>query len=83
MLTSYELRKIRRKSLAKMPPREFLPTAQRTVRDLPLRQFVHSRSKNGGLVSTCLKCSSVVGANTDELSLLASEREHVCCERVF
>jgi hypothetical protein len=81
MSTSYEIQKIRRKQRARVPPRDFLPIAPQAVGDLPLRQYVHSRDKDGGLDSTYMKCFSVVGINTDDLSLLASEREHVCREK--
>jgi len=75
------MQKIRRKTFTRVPSRNFLSIAPQPVGDLPLRQYIHSRDKHGRLDSTCMKCFSVVGANTDELSLLASERKHVCPEK--
>jgi hypothetical protein len=72
------MQKIRRKNYAGTPYRQLLSVVLQPIGDLPLRQYVHSRNEGGGLDSTCMKCFSVVGTNTDELSLLASEREHVC-----
>lgn len=83
MLTGHEMRKIRRKKLAGRSARDFLLITGQPVEDLPLRQYAHTRSEGGGLDSTCVMCSSVVGTNTDELSLLASEREHVCRGKIF
>ena len=83
MLKSQEMRKIRRKNFAAMPHRHLLSIALPPVGDLPLRQYAHSRNEGGGLDSTCMRCFSVVGANTDELSLLATEREHVCRSESF
>jgi len=64
------MKKTRRKNFTRVPSRKFLSISPRPVGDLPIRQYVHSRDKDGGLDSTCMKCFSVVGTNTDELSLL-------------
>jgi hypothetical protein len=77
------MQRVRRKNFTRLPSREFLSIAPQPVGDLPLRQYAHSRNEGGGLDSTCLKCFSAVGTNTDELSLLASERKHVCPETIF
>jgi hypothetical protein len=83
MSTSHEMQIIRRRKLARVASQEFSPIARRPIGGLPLRQYVHSRNKDGGLASTCMKCYSVVGASRDEFSLLASEREHLCREKDF
>jgi hypothetical protein len=78
MLKGQEMQKIRRKNVAARPHPHLLPVALQPVGELPLRQYAHSRSEAGGLDSTCKRCSAIVGTKTDELSLLDSEREHVC-----
>lgn len=44
------------------------------------RQYRHSwtAQPGGGLDSTCMKCSTVVATDMDELSLLVAEQAHVC-----
>ena len=83
MRGSREMQKIRRKSFRRAPSRDLLSISRQPVGDLPFRQYVHSRDRDGGFDSTCMKCFSIIGANTDELSLLASERKHVCPENVL
>jgi hypothetical protein len=68
-VTSSDMQKGTKKKLAGVPSRDFVPLAPQSVGGLPLRQYVHSRHKNGGLDSTCMKCLSVLRTNTDELSL--------------
>jgi hypothetical protein len=72
------MHKIRKKNFTRLPTRDRLSIAPQSVGGLSLRQYLHSRNKDGGLDSTCMKCFSVVGINTDELSLLVSKQKHVC-----
>jgi len=53
---------------------------QRSTGRLPGSQFRHSwtTGRVSGLDSTCLKCFTVVGTLTNELSLLVLEQQHEC-----
>jgi hypothetical protein len=79
-MTSSDLQKVTKNKLAGVLSRDHLSLAPQSIRGLPLRQFVHSWHRDGGLNSICMKCMSVLRTNTDELSLLDSERKHVCGE---
>jgi hypothetical protein len=46
---------------------------------LSKRQYRHAWSAGGGLDSICLRCFTLVATETDELRLMACEREHSCC----
>jgi hypothetical protein len=56
------------------------PPRDRAVNRRPEVQYRHSWTtrQGGGLDSTCMKCSTIIATNMDELSLLVVERTHLC-----
>lgn len=47
-------------------------------KEVPARQFKHSRNRHSEMDSLCLKCGTMVASAKDEWSLLEYERNHAC-----
>src|SRR5882757_3074999 len=56
------------------------PPRDRAVNRRPEVQYRHSWTarQGAGLDSRCMKCSTIIATNMDELSLLVVERTHIC-----